>query len=196
MSEIKSTTLHVGLDSHKECITVGHALAGSSDPPVYVGPIGTRHADVDKLVRRLHSKAGRLVFVYEAGPTGYGLYRYLVGKGEECHVIAPSLTRKRPGVRVKTNRRDALELARLSGSGDLVRVWVPSLEDEAIRDVVRARDAARITVKAAKLRLTSFLLRLGLSYSGRATWSPAHRRYLARVVCPTPTQQRMLTRFG
>ena len=129
------------------------------------------------------------MFAYEAGPTGYGLYRYLTGKGEECRVVAPSLIPKRSGVRVKTNRRDAVELARLLRSGDLVSVWVPRVEDEAIRDVCRARDAARVTLKAAKLRLKSFLLRLGLQYTGRATWNDAHRRYLARVVCPTPAQQ-------
>lgn len=185
----KPTTLFVGLDTHKEFNTVAYAEGASSDPPVYVGPIGTRHADIDKLIRRLHSKASHLVFAYEAGPTGYGLYRYLAGKGEECHVVAPSLIPKRSGVRVKTNRRDAVELARLLRSGDLVSVWVPRIEDEAIRDVCRARDAARITLKAAKLRLKSFLLRLGLQYTGRATWNDAHRRYLARVVCPTPAQQ-------
>jgi transposase len=185
----KSTTLFVGLDTHKEFNTVAYAEGATTDPPVFVGPVGTRQADIDKLVRRLHSKASHLVFAYEAGPTGYGLYRYLAGKGEECHVIAPSLIPKRAGVRVKTNRRDAVELARLLRSGDLVSVWVPSVEDEAIRDVCRARDAARITLKAAKLRLKSFLLRLGLQYTGRATWNDAHRRYLARVVCPTPAQQ-------
>jgi transposase len=185
----KSTTLFVGLDTHKEFNTVAYAEGATTDPPVFVGPVGTRQADIDKLVRRLHSKASHLVFAYEAGPTGYGLYRYLAGKGEECHVIAPSLIPKRAGVRVKTNRRDAVELARLLRSGDLVSVWVPSVEDEAIRDVCRARDAARITLKAAKLRLKSFLLRLGLQYTGRATWTDAHRRYLARVVCPTPAQQ-------
>jgi len=185
----KPTTLFVGLDNHKEFNSVAYAEAASSDPPVFVGPVGTRHADIDKLVRRLHSKASHLVFAYEAGPTGYGLYRYLAGKGEECHVVAPSLIPKRPGVKVKTNRRDAVELARLLRSGDLVSVWVPRIEDEAIRDVCRARDAARVTLKAAKLRLKSFLLRLGLQYTGRATWTDAHRRYLARVVCPTPAQQ-------
>ena len=189
MSEVKNTTLHVGLDDHKAFVTVAHAETGRSDPPVFVGPIGTRHADIDKLVRRLHSKAAHLVFAYEAGPCGYGLYRYLVAKGETCRVVAPSLTPKRSGQRVKTNRRDALELARLSRSGDLVDVWVPSVQHEAIRDVCRARDAARITLKGAKLRLSSFLLRHGLSYTGRTAWTAAHRRYLARVVCPTPAQQ-------
>ena len=96
---------------------------------------------------------------------------------------------KRPGDKVKTDRRDAIEIARLLRSGDLTRVYVPSVEDEAVRDLCRARDAALITLKAAKLRLKSFLLRLGLHYTGRADWNAAHLRYLAKVVCPTPAQQ-------
>ena len=90
---------------------------------------------------------------------------------------------------MKTDRRDAVELARLLRSGDLTRVYVPTVEDEAIRDVCRARDAARLTLKNAKLRLKGFLLRLGLHYVDRADWNDAHRRYLAKVVCPTPAQQ-------
>ena len=90
---------------------------------------------------------------------------------------------------MKTDRRDAVELARLLRSGDLTRVYVPTVEDEALRDLCRARDAARLTLKNAKLRLKSFLLRLGLHYVGRADWNAAHRRYLAKVVCPTPAQQ-------
>ena len=189
MSEDKGTTLYVGLDSHKNFISVAHAREGCRDAPVFVGPIGTRDADIDGLLRRLHSKASRLVFAYEAGPCGYKLYRYLTTKGETCRVVAPSLIPKRPGEKVKTNRRDAMQLARLLRSGDLVSVHVPGIEDEAIRDVCRARDATRVTLKAAKLRLQSLLLRLGLHYTGRATWNTAHRRYLAKVVCPTPAQQ-------
>jgi transposase len=101
------TTLFVGLDSHKDFISAAHAEAASTDPPVFVGGIGTRQADIDKLVRRLHSKASHLVFAYEAGPTGYGLYRYLRGKGEECHVIAPSLIPKRSGVTTWRLRRSS-----------------------------------------------------------------------------------------
>jgi len=185
----KITTLFVGLDVHKDSISVAYAKSDCPEPPQFVGPIGTRQCDIDKLVRRLQSKASRLVFAYEAGPCGYVLHRHLTSKGLECQVVAPSLIPKRPGDKVKNDRRDALEIARLLRSGDLTPVYVPSVEDEAIRDLCRARDAARVTLKAAKLRLKSFLLRLGLNYTGRANWTDAHRRYLARVVCPTPAQQ-------
>ena len=140
-------------------------------------------------MRRLQGKASTLTFAYEAGPCGYGLHRYLTGKGFSCQVIAPSLIPRKPGDKVKTDRRDAVTLARLLRSGDLTAVYVPSVEDEAIRDLCRARDAARVTLKDAKLRLKAFLLRLGLHYVGRADWTAAHRRYLAKVVCPTPAQQ-------
>lgn len=183
------TTLFVGLDVHKDSVSVAHAEADRPDPPHFVGAIGTRQGDIDKLIRRLHGKASRLVFAYEAGPCGYVLHRYLTGKGLDCQVVAPSLIPKRPGDKIKNDRRDAVEIARLLRSGDLTRVYVPSIEDEAVRDLCRARDAARVTLKAAKLRLKSFLLRLGLHDSGRADWNDAHRRYLAKVVCPTPAQQ-------
>jgi transposase len=153
----KVTTLFVGLDVHKDSISVAYAKADCPEPPQFVGPIGTRQCDIDKLIRRLHSKADRLVFAYEAGPCGYVLYRYLTKKGLECRVVAPSLIPKRPGDKVKTDRRDSVELARLLRSGDLTSVYVPSIEDEAIRDLCRGRDAARVTLKSAKLRLKSFL---------------------------------------
>jgi len=183
------TTLFVGMDTHKDSISVAYAEAGSAAPPVFLGPIGSRQADVDKLVRRLQGKAAKLVFAYEAGPTGYGLYRYITAKGHECRVIAPSLIPKKPGDKVKTDRRNAVGLTRLLRSGDLTSIWVPGVEDEAIRDLCRARDATLLTLKAAKLRLKSFLLRLGLQYTGRADWNAAHLRYLSRIVCPTPAQQ-------
>ena len=185
----KSTTLFVGLDVHKDSISVAYAPGSSREEPTFLGPIGTRQADIDKLLRRLHSKASRLLFAYEAGPCGYVLYRYLSRKSLECLVVAPSLIPKKAGDRVKTDRRDAVQLARLLRSGDLTAVYVPAIEDEAIRDLSRAREDALIDLKSAKHRLKSFLLRLGLHYVGRADWNDAHRRYLSRVVCPTPAQQ-------
>ena len=185
----QTTPLFVGLDVHKESIAVAHAAGGTTEPPVFVGSIGTRQADIDKLTRRLRVWAANLVFACEAGPCGYQLPRYLAAKKLECRAVAPSPTPKRPGDKVKTNRRDAVEIARHLRSGQLTAVYVPRVEDEAIRDLCRARDAARVTLKAAKQRLKSFLLRHGMHYVGRADWNDAHRRYLAKVVCPTATQQ-------
>ena len=109
----QSTPLFVGLDVHKDSIAVAHAQGQSADPPVYLGAIGTRQADLDKLIRRLQAKTPTLVFAYEAGPCGYTLYRDLIAQGFACQVVAPSLIPKKPGDKVKTDRRDAVELARL-----------------------------------------------------------------------------------
>jgi len=118
----QSSTLYIGLDVHKESIAVAYAAKDYGADVVYLGSIGTRQCDIDKLVRQLQSKAKRLVFVYEAGPCGYWLYRYLTKKGYDCWVVAPSLIPKKAGDRVKTDRRDALQLARLMRSGDLTPV--------------------------------------------------------------------------
>ncbi len=185
----ESTTLFVGLDVHKDSISVAYVFNDPGAEVTYVGPIGTRQCDIDKLVRRLQSKAKRLAFVYEAGPCGYWLYRYLAKKGFSCLVVAPSLIPKKPGDRVKTDRRDAVQLARLMRSGDLSPIYVPEIDDEAMRDLCRAREDALTDLKAAKMRLKSFLLRHDIRYSGRANWNCAHLRYLAEVVCATPAQQ-------
>lgn len=185
----QSSTLYVGLDVHKESIAVAYVAKDHGAEVIYLGTIGTRHGDIDKLIRNMQSKAKQLVFVYEAGPCGYWLYRYLRKKGYECWVVAPSLIPKKAGDRVKTDRRDAVQLARLMRSGDLSRVYVPTVEDEAIRDLSRAREDALRDLKAAKFRLKAFLLRHDIRYTGRATWGPAHLRWLAEVVCATPAQQ-------
>jgi transposase len=184
-----SSTLYVGLDVHKDSIAVAYVAQDHDAEVIYLGTIGTRQADIDHLVRKLQAKAPYLVFVYEAGPCGYWLYRYLMRKGQVCWVVAPSLIPKKAGDRVKTDRRDAVQLARLMRSGDLTRVYVPSVEDEAIRDLSRAREDALSDLKSAKFRLKAFLLRHDIRYTGRATWGPAHLRWLSEVVCPTPAQQ-------
>jgi transposase len=185
----QSSTLYIGMDVHKDSIAVAYVAQEHGAEVIYLGPIGTRQADIDQLTRKLQAKAQHLVFVYEAGPCGYWLYRYLTKKGYECWVVAPSLIPKKAGDRVKTNRRDAVKLARLMRSGDLTPVYVPKVEDEAIRDLSRAREDVIRDLKAAKFRLKAFLLRQDIRYTGRATWGPAHLRWLSEVVCPTPAQQ-------
>jgi transposase len=185
----QSSTLYVGMDVHKESIAVAYVAKAHDAGVTFLGAIGTRQADIDQLVRKLHSKAKHLVFVYEAGPCAYWLYRYLTKQGHLCYVVAPSLIPKKPGDRVKTDRRDAVQLARLMRSGDLTPVYVPTVEDEAIRDLSRAREDALRDLKTAKFRLKAFLLRQDIRYTGTANWGPAHRRWLAEVVCPTPAQQ-------
>jgi transposase len=177
------------LEVHKESLAVAYVAEEREAEVVFLGTIGTRQCDIDKLIRKLQAKGKRLHLVYEAGPCGYWLYRYLTKQGLECWVVAPSQIPKKAGDRVKTDRRDAVQLARLLRSGDLTPVYVPAVEDEAIRAVVRAREDARKDLKAAKVRLKAFLLRQDIRYEGRATWGPAQLRWLANVVCPTPAQQ-------
>jgi transposase len=184
-----TSTLFVGLDVHKETIAVAYVAEERATEVISLGTIGTRQCDIDKLIRKLRAKGKGLHFVYEAGPCGYWLYRSLTKKDLTCWVVAPSQIPKKAGDRVKTDRRDAVQLARLLRSGDLTPVYIPSVEDEAIRDVVRAREDVLKDLKAAKVRLKAFLLRQDIRYAGRANWSAAHLRWLAHVVCPTPAQQ-------
>jgi transposase len=184
-----SKTLDVGLDVHKDSIAVAYAPEDRGADVVWLGAIGTRQCDIDKLIRKLQAKGAAPVFAYEAGPCGYWLYRYLSKKGLACHVVAPSLIPRKAGDRVKTDRRDAITLARLLRSGDLTAIYVPGVEDEALRDLSRGRDDALQDLKRSKRRLKSFLLRQDIRYEGRANWNAAHLRWLARVVCPTPPQQ-------
>ena len=182
----QSRTLFIGMDVHKETIAVAYVAQDHGAEVTYLGTMGTRQCDIDQLVRKMQSKAKHLIFVYEAGPCGYWLYRYLTKKDYDCWVVAPSLIPKKAGDRVKTDRRDAMPLARLARSGDLTLVSVPKVEDEAIRDLSRAREDTLSDLKDAKLRLQAFLLRHDIRYTGRANWSPAHLRWLSEVVCPTP----------
>ena len=185
----QSTTLYVGLDVHKDSIAVAYGAQEHGAEVTYLGTIGTRQGDIDQLIRKMQSKATHLVFVDEAGPCGSWLSRYLTKKGHVCWVVAPALIPKKAGDRVNTDRRDAIPWARLRRSGDLSPVSVPTVEDEAMRDLSRAREDTRSDLKAAKFRLQAFLRRHDIRSTGRATWGPAHLRGLSEVVCPTPAQQ-------
>jgi len=177
------------MDVHKDSISIAYVPQDHGAEVTYLGTIGTRQADLDTLIRKRQSKAKHLIFVYEAGPCGYWLYRYLTKKGYDGWGVAPSLIPQKPGDRVNTDRRDAVPLARLARSGDLTVVDVPTVEDEAIRDLTRAREEAMSDLKSAKFRLKAFLLRQDIRYVGRANWGPAHLRWLSEGVCPTPVQQ-------
>ena len=134
--------LFVGLDVHKDTIAVAYAAEDRGTEVVSLGVIGTRQCDIDKMIRKLEAKGATLVLAYEAGPCGYWLYRYLTRCGLRCAVVAPSLIPRKAGDRVKTDRRDAVTLARLLRSGDLSSIYVPTIDDEAIRDLSRAREDA------------------------------------------------------
>src|SRR5918912_3271760 len=174
----QDSAVFVGLDTSKMKISVALAEEGRQGEVRFLGDIDHTAETVRRLVTKLAGKYGRLAFCYEAGPTGYGLQRQISALGHDCAVIAPSLIPKRPGERVKTNRRDAITLARLHRAGELTPVWVPDPAHEAIRELVRAREAAMEDLRAKRQHLQSFLLRHGRVYTGRSAWSRAHTRWL------------------
>jgi transposase len=179
---------YIGLDVHKETIAVSIAPQNSTEVRRY-GIIGGTLDAVDKLLKKLSSPEVELRLAYEAGPCGFVLCRHLRSKGIPCEVIAPSLIPKKASDRVKTDRRDADQLARLYRAGELTAIHVPDQEDEAMRDLVRARFAAMTDQRQARNRLKGFLLRLGFRYSGRSSWNDAHQRYLSGLVMPQAPQQ-------
>jgi len=184
-----TTKLFVGLDVHKDSIAVAYAPQVRGAEIISIGSFGTRQCDINKFLKKLLAHSRNIVFAYEAGPCGYWLYRYLTKKGHTCLVVAPSLIPKRPGDRVKTDRRDAIMLARTLRAGDLTTVYVPNVVDEAIRDLSRAREDAKKDLKSAKHRLKSFLLRQDIRFEGKARWGPKYLRWLGNVACETPAQQ-------
>jgi len=181
------STVHVGLDVHKDSIVAAYAVGLGEVQSL--GNIGILERDITRLCTRMQSKGSRVVFVYEAGPTGYGLYRLLTKKGFACMVCAPSLIARKPGDRVKTDRRDAIKLVKALRMNDLARVHVPDVADEAMRDLVRAWGAAKQDLRQARQRLKSFLLMHDVRYTGTAKWGPKHRRWLSEFTFPTPWSQ-------
>lgn len=176
----------VGLDVHQDSIAMGVAPAGREQPR-FVGTVAPQWAPLCKALGRL-GKREELQIVYEAGPCGYTLARQLRAHGYACEVIAPAKIARRPGDRIKTDRRDALLLARAARAGELVSVTIPDERDEALRDLSRAReDAVRARLKARQ-QLKALLLRHGHRYTGRSSWTQAHERYLARVSFEQPAQ--------
>src|SRR5829696_7747622 len=169
---------YVGFDTSKTKHAVALAEGGREGEVRYLGEIEAAPAAVERLLRKLAHKYKALPVCYEAGPTGYGLYRHIRALGYVCDVIAPSLVPKRPGDRVKTNRRDAVTLARLLRAGELTPIWVPDEVHEAAQDLRHKRQ-----------QVLSFLLRHGRIFTGHRHWSRAHRRWLAGQAFNHPAQQ-------
>jgi len=192
---MKQYSTFVGMDVHKNSIEIALADRGRNGEVRNYGKIDGTLEALDKVIRKLISKGGHLHFVYEAGPCGYEIYRHLTAKGYDCAVVAPSRIPKKCGDRIKNDRRDACTLARLDRAGELTPVYVPFAEDEAIRDLTRAREDAKIDEKKSKQRLLSFLLRSGLRYTGRKTWSKAHMRWLSDIKMAHPSQQIVLQEY-
>jgi transposase len=187
----QSRTLSGGLDVHQDSMAVASVATDHHAEGVYLGTIGTRQCAIAPRSRTLHSKAPHLIFVDDAGPWGYWLYRYLTPKGRVCGVVAPALMPQQAGDRAKTDRRDAGPLARRMRAGELTRGSGPTVEDEALRDLSRARAAALRDRKAAQVRRNACLLRPDRRSTGRAPGRPAPLRWRSAGVCATPAPQRV-----
>ena len=184
----KHSILFIGLDTHKEFNEVAYIEEHRGAQPVHLGRVSSSKVAVQKLVRQFESKypGATLHFVYEAGPCGYWIYRLITSLGHCCYVVAPSLIPKKPGEKIKTDKRDALKLAKLLKSEDLTPIYVPEPEDEAVRDLSRAREVAMKDLKDAKYQLKALLLRNNINYKGTANWSQKHLRWLTELVLPPP----------
>ena len=186
---MKHSIIFVGLDVHKDTIDIAIAESNGSKEIRHYGKIDGDLAALDKAVRKLQSKGAELCFVYEAGPCGYDIYRHLTKQGFSCIVVAPSLIPKKSGDRVKTDRRDAMSLARLYRAGELTAIYVPREEDEAMRDLSRAREDAVNASRTARQRLGAMLLRLGYRYGRKTMWNASHFNWLSTIKMPHPAQQ-------
>ena len=180
---------YVGLDTHKETIAVAvaDALGGKVR---YYGEIANTPEAIQKLVKQLCPDGEVISFCYEAGPCGYEIYRQISQLGHYCSVVAPSLIPTKPGERVKTDRRDSEKLSRLDRAGELTPVWVPDQEQEAMRDLTRAREDMKGLERITKQRLNAFLLRYGRIYeSGKSRWTQAHFRWMEGLKFDVTVQQ-------
>jgi len=186
---------YVGLDVHKKTISVALADEGDSEVKSY-GTIESNLASLDTVVRKIVSRGREPRFVYEAGPCGYGIYRYLKEKNIQCMVTAPSLIPEKSGDRIKNDRRDAKKLARYHRSGDLTAVHIPDREDEAMRDLTRAREDAKTAERKARQQLNALLLRHGLIYSGKSHWTKAHWRWISGIKMEHEAQQFTLQEYA
>ena len=192
---MKKIIKYVGLDVHKDSITIAIADQGRTGNVRVYGKIANDLNQLDKVMRKLISQNARLHCVYESGPCGYPIYRHLTSKGIDCIVAAPALIPKKSGDRVKNDRRDATKLATLHRAGELTAVYVPGQDDEAIRDLVRTRADIQKALRKVKQQINAFLLRHDISYPGKTRWSKAHLNWLTTIKMAHPAQQIALEEY-
>ena len=189
---VDCSEVFIGMDVSKDRHAVAIAESGRDGEVRFFGEIGSDMASVRRFVRKVEQPDRQLRFCYEAGPTGYGLQRLIEGLGHECAVSAPSLIPRRPGERVKTNRRDAVKLARLFRAGELTEIWTPDEAHEAMRDLVRAREAAVKDRTRKRQEIRSFLLRHGKIYPGKQAWCTKYFKWLHGVSFGWPAHKVVL----
>jgi len=192
---VNKSIITVGLDAHKDSIEIVTADSSGTQEVRHYGKIGGTMAALDKATRKLQSAGAELRFVYEAGPCGYEIYRRLTKQGFQCAVVAPSMIPKKSGSRIKTDRRDAEALARLHRAGELTPIYVPREDDEAMRDLSRAREDASKAQRTARQRLGAMMLRHGYRYPGKKPWTPVHMRWLSDIAMQHPAQQIALQEY-
>ncbi len=186
---------YIGLDVHKNSIAIAVADFGASNEVRYYGEIDNNNERLLKVLRSIAKDGACLSGVYEAGPCGYELQRFLSLNGIKCFVVAPSKIPRKSGDRIKNDKRDALNLARLHRAGELTSVYVPSPEDEALRDLVRAREDAQKALRQSKQQLGAFLLRHNLIFTGRSAWSKAFFNWLTGITMKHRAQQLTLQEY-
>ena len=179
----------VGIDVAKLRNAIAIADAGREGEVRFFGEVDASDTSMRRVIQRIKAKFDQVHFCYEAGPTGYGLYRLIRSLGHECIVVAPSLIPRKPGDRVKTNRRDAISLARLLRAGELTAVWVPDESHEAMRDLVRARAAAVETLRVHRQQVSAFMLKHGRVFPHKKGWTMRYLRWLQEQRFDHPAHQ-------
>lgn len=184
-----STEVFVGMDVAKTRNAIAVADGERGGEVRFLGEVDASPEAMRRVVQRITARHERVHFCYEAGPTGYGLHRLITSMGYPCDVVAPSLIPRRPGDRVKTNRRDAVGLAKLLRAGELTPVWVPDEGHEAMRDLVRARAAAVETQRVHRQQVNAFMLKHGRIFPRKTTWGARHLRWLQEQRFDHPAHQ-------